>query len=547
MLSIRTLLVAALLGVLCRSVARAQTMDWVATLDGPDAGHDFATALATDAAGNLFVCGTTEFAATGLDWTLAKFDSSGNLLFTTHWSAPGGGNDFAYALQLDGQGNVIVGGDVVGAGGTADIGLAKFDPEGNLLWAHTYDGPGHGADGMEWTYLRVDSAGNVVQSGFSYGGATGYDAVVLKYAPDGTLLWERRIDGGGSGFESAWAVRIGSDDSVFVAGDLSGPLGSGLLLARYAPDGTLLWQGNHAFPSSQFVTTYAMALNHQDEPVVAALVYSSATADDYGVAQFDAAGQPVWFATYDGGAGREELPWNIAVGPSDEVYVVGMSEGFFNMEYATLRYDGSGNLVWAQRYAAPGGYWGGDTVGSDLAVDCSGNVFVTGWSYNGPPSGFDGATLMYSPDGVLEEEWRYDSATHGNDYLHAILVDSKDRVFAVGQSMGSGFTLDWLVIEYDRPGMQLEIQPATPAAGDPLSLRTSPGKAGTTAMLVITEVNNTPLFTRVLLGPFDSKCTWNLNTTTPAGLGGLDITFQTFGFNKSGKLVGSNPSLVQFQ
>jgi hypothetical protein len=65
--------------------------------------------------------------------------------------------------------------------------------------------------------------------------------LLLKFSPDGSLEWQRRWDGGGS--ESGEAVAVGSDGAVYVTG---GSAGSGefgpLFVLRFAPDGSLVWQ-----------------------------------------------------------------------------------------------------------------------------------------------------------------------------------------------------------------------------------------------------------------------------------------------------------------
>ncbi len=135
--------------------------------------------------------------------------------------------------------------------------MIKYDSDGNLLWTQTYNGPGNGTDSMDYTYIRVDSNDNVVQTGLSYGGpASGFDVVTLKYSPLGTQLWERRFDGIENGFDAGWGVQIGSDDSIYVAGDTThAATGSDFLALKYDPSGNLLWQTSHDIPGSTAETT----------------------------------------------------------------------------------------------------------------------------------------------------------------------------------------------------------------------------------------------------------------------------------------------------
>ncbi len=99
------------------------------------------------------------------------------------------------------------------------------------------------------------------------------------------------------------------------------------------------------------------------------------------------------------------------VDDSGNVYVTGSSCPQLHcpgpsLDYTTIKYSPSGEELWVARYDGPG--HGGDYAIS-LAVDGSGNVYVTGMS---PPSveiyRDDYATIKYSPSG--EEIWvaRYD-------------------------------------------------------------------------------------------------------------------------------------------
>ena len=101
----------------------------------------------------------------------------------------------------------------------------------------------------------------------------------------------------------------------------------------------------------------------------------------------------VWVARYNGPGNYYDNARAIAVGPKGNVYVTGDSYGSgTGRDYATVKYDGDGNEVWAARYSGPGN---NDDRADAIAVDPFGNVYVTGYSYG---SGIrrDYATVKYS-------------------------------------------------------------------------------------------------------------------------------------------------------
>ncbi len=91
-----------------------------------------------------------------------------------------------YGMASDGTNLYVVGLSIVNANG--DIFLLKYDKELRLIWAQTWGGQ----RGESARAVVVDDAGNILVTGHteSYGnGET--DIMLLKYSPDGTLLWEK--------------------------------------------------------------------------------------------------------------------------------------------------------------------------------------------------------------------------------------------------------------------------------------------------------------------------------------------------------------------
>jgi hypothetical protein len=111
-------------------------------------------------------------------------------------------------------------------------------------------------------------------------------------------------------------------------------------------------------------------------------------------------------------------------------------------------YDSDGDTVWVRRYNGP--YNNVDNARA-IAIDNSGNVYVTGESYGaGPGVDWDYATIKYSSTGV--EEWvvRYDGPAHGEDKAVSIAVDGSGNVYVMGSSKGDGTSDDFTTIKYSQ-------------------------------------------------------------------------------------------------
>ncbi|MBK6772393.1 MAG: SBBP repeat-containing protein [Ignavibacteria bacterium] len=74
---------------------------------------------------------------------------------------------------------------------------------------------------------------------------------------------------------------------------------------------------------------------------------------------------------------------------------------------------------------------------TSLAVDGSGNVYVTGYS-TGSGQRFDYATIKYNSSGVQQWVARYNGPGNSIDYANSLAVDGSGNVYVTGISDGSG-------------------------------------------------------------------------------------------------------------
>src|SRR6185503_15647716 len=90
-------------------------------------------------------------------------------------------------------------------------------------------------------------------------------------------------------------------------------------------------------------------------------------------------GVPLWTNRYNGPANGNDVANRIAVDSSGNVFVTGYSENASTMnDYATIKYSGAGVPLWTNYYNGPAN--DGDAAYA-IAVDSTGNVLVTGYSW----------------------------------------------------------------------------------------------------------------------------------------------------------------------
>jgi outer membrane protein assembly factor BamB len=130
-------------------------------------------------------------------------------------------------VAVDGSGNVVVTGYSNNTDFNQDYYTAKYAAaDGALLWEKRYNGPANNDDvGIA---VAVDSTGNVVVTGYSFGTSSYYDYYTAKYAAtSGALLWEKRYNGSAAIYvdvrlATKHRLALGPHGMVAITGTLDG-------------------------------------------------------------------------------------------------------------------------------------------------------------------------------------------------------------------------------------------------------------------------------------------------------------------------------------
>jgi uncharacterized delta-60 repeat protein len=404
--------------------------------------EDLATELVTDGAGHVIIAGDSNDGLTGDDLVIFKYSGAdGSLLWQQRYNGPGNGDDQAAGLALDSIGNVVVAGASFGLGTGLDYYTAKrAAADGALLWERRYNGTGNYND---WpSAVAVDRGDNVVVTGRSAAGAS-YDYYTAKYAAaDGTLLWEKGYNGPSNRDDEPADVAVDAAGNVIVIGSSEG----NLHVIKYgAADGAVLWERRFNGPAGS--GGRALAVDRNGDVVVTGVSPLGIGPDYYTARLAGADGAQIWAQRFDGPANAYDQPHALALDASGNAIVTGQSysrEGGF--DYYTAKYAAAdGALLWGRRFDGP-------DHGSDFAygvsVDARGDVLMTGESWSNANK-FDYYTLKYSGvDGTTVWERRYDGPGHGIDVPLAMGLDRDGNVAVTGGSPRIGGSYDFFTIEY---------------------------------------------------------------------------------------------------
>jgi len=259
----------------------APDFNWSKSIGGT--GNDYGRSLIVDNAGNIYTTGYYKNTANfgngvtltsfgNYDFYIAKFDSVGN----AKWAKGGGGTltDRGQGVVIAPDGNILVTGHFYGtatfndssltSGGNLDMMTMKYDTSGNILWIRQATSVSQLAPYA----IAVDANGNSAVACYfgsstaltaTFGGVTlttngNRDAALVKYDPNGNVLWAVNM-GGINSTEESNDVCFDPLGNVYVTGmfNITANFGSTVLtsngltdvfIAKFDPNGNLLWAKN---------------------------------------------------------------------------------------------------------------------------------------------------------------------------------------------------------------------------------------------------------------------------------------------------------------
>jgi hypothetical protein len=203
--------------------------------------------------------------------------------------------------------------------------------------------------------------------------------------------------------------------------------------------------------------TRAIALGSSGNVYVTGESEGTLTGHDYATIKYYANGDTAWVRRYNAPDSSHDYAVDLAVDASGNVYVTGSSYGGSGTldDCATIKYDPDGMELWVKRYNGPASLRDRSTA---IALDGFGNVYVTGYSFQDFSTGFDYVTMKYDPEGNRLWVRTYDGPANSQDYAYAIGVDESNYVYVTGASPGGTSGDDYATIKYDSEGNQLWVK-----------------------------------------------------------------------------------------
>lgn len=300
-------------------------------------------------------------------------------------------------------------------------------------------------DGHDDVLIAGSTAG-VLEAGAAAGGQ---DAFVVKFDSAGRRVFVRQF--GTDADEVVTDVVVDADGNAYVYGTTEGRFagndhagGFDLFIARLDADGEVQWirQFGSAADDSSGGAGFASGALYVTGFTEDALAGSGNAGEADGfVARYTPDGSRVWLRQF-GGAGSD-LGTALAIDLSGNVFVAGESFGVVDDELRNL---GASDLM-VIKYDADGAYqWAAQagTIGVDSAVSVAsveaGNAYVVGAT----AALLDGATMSAGQDDAFVIKWDASGSTHwtrqfgssGDDLASAVAVDNFGGAWVTGVARG---------------------------------------------------------------------------------------------------------------
>lgn len=375
-------------------------------------------ASAIDNNGNVISVGSIGVGTSDCDALIYKCDASGNKLWSIQ-PATSSSNDAVYDVATDKARNIFITGEFSNSAfssslysnGDTDAFIAKYDPDGNLVWVNQ----GGGSDDDYGCGIKTDENGDVYVVGFFNG--TAYfnnvyktsssqgDMFIAKYdGANGNLVWVKTGNIG----ENNYLFGIGVDPTghVYVGTNFSGSVSfsgspivnstgdNDMLLIKYDTYGTFQWVKTGGGIGNDGINRTAICADGN----ILVAGYFSGTAQfgtktltshgsfDIFAVKYSPSGNIIWAKQF--GGTDSQSAWSICPDEKNNCYITGWFSGTGAFDNTTIyssgkvdayliKYDKNGNLIWVEPIAT------GDDNQYGNSVSVAGNDIIVAGRYNG--------------------------------------------------------------------------------------------------------------------------------------------------------------------
>jgi hypothetical protein len=395
---------------------------------------------------------------TGDEGISAATDQQGSIFVTGYFSSP----------------TITFGTYTLTNQGFTDIYIAKYDANGNVLWAKGIGG----TDYEQGLSVTTDKNGDVYLTGFFSSAALVFSTYTLtttapasgylaKYNSSGALQWVKKI--GGAGYDFSQSVTSDEANNVYLTGRMSSSSmtigtytlinsgGANIFIAKFDSNGNVKWATRAGGTSTDLSYSIANKNNvlyitgNSDSPQ---LIFQQDTVINNNgnpvcfIAKYDTSGNSIWAKAMAGTStgncvSADSLNNVIITGDFNSTYLILGTDTLYNdgpsgtNDIFIAKYNSTGNVSWAKSMGGSANW----DIGWSVATDKSSNIyFMAGFT---SPSIILNSDTIYSPNGAPDPMFLvkydplgnilcYSTLASGGDDISGLATDNFGNVFFCG-------------------------------------------------------------------------------------------------------------------
>lgn len=413
----------------------------------------------------------------GKKWAKILSDQDLKIPSMLAWKDGGESTEEGLDIAVDASGNIYITGDFYGtatfgntsitSSGEADIFVAKYSKNGDLVWVKKAGGTG--SDYGE--NIVVDGNGNIYVTGRFKNTATignitltsagADDVFTAKYTNSGTVEWAQKA--GGNSTDEITGLVTDISGNVYISGNFKNSAFFGnttinsagdkdIFIAKYNTGGSLQWVQKAGGVSEE--SSQSIAIDANENVYITGYFYNVSNFGNYSVTSagssdiFTAKFNPLnakWLWVNRAGGPSNDYVSDIVINSKEEVLISGYFIGTANFSGALVTSAGESDLFFVKYYSTGTIGWlkreGGlkDESPRSMAIDANDNIYITG-TFTGV-SNFGSFSLAsqgssdifitkFNAMGILE--WARSAGGVITNYVEGIAVEPNGNVYITG-------------------------------------------------------------------------------------------------------------------
>ena len=268
--------------------------------------------------------------------------------------------------------------------------------------------------------------------------------------------WAVRYNGLSNLNDETSAMTIDASGNTYVTGTTDSIIGFGYksdqITIKYNPSGSMVWMTKYNGPINGNESGGAITVDNDGNVYVVTSSEGGASDYDVVIIKYNASGVQQWADRLNGSANQLDNGSSIAVDNSGNAYITGyMTRTGSQKDVFAAKYNSAGTQQWIQYYNTF------NDLGKEIKLDNSGNVFIL-CEFQVSANNTDFAIVKYNSSGVFQFASGYNGPANGDDFPGSITIDSAGNVYTCGRCTSLSTGMDGVVIKYDNAGTQLWVK-----------------------------------------------------------------------------------------